>query len=45
MGHVMRPLSRLLDTELAFADRDIEIARGGSGLIAAHSRRYRKKNS
>ena len=36
-GIVMRPLSRLLNTEVAFADRDIESARGGSGFIAAHS--------
>jgi hypothetical protein len=36
-GIVMRPLSRLLDTEVVLADRHIQRARGGSGFIAAYS--------
>jgi len=37
-GIVMRYLSRLLASEVAFADKDIEHAQEGSGFLAIYSR-------
>ena len=37
-GIVMRPISRFFATEVTFADRNIELANEGAGLVAVHSR-------